>query len=322
MSGETGHICSGASIPSSDRPCSSTRAVRSHIPSLEVRTTASLDQHAARLVEGRERRRPDRRGRCRASRGSRSAPSTPPPRRTGAAAAPAPAPGARPAGAFRPGKAGRSRPGGRWSGCARARTGGTAPCRPRRRACDPSRRRSRGALRGEVRVLDRADAECPRHRRLPHGGQLALALVQRFGRTVHALGEQVDKALGAVAAPAGQLLPVRAEHEAEGDVLGRGAGGQVPGQRRDGEHEAQVERLLGPDDVHEAGRPESPRPVPYAGQVGRRVAVTPVGLAHDERQRFAVAVLEAGWEHAQRTLVLDQQAFLASSSTTTGSSEL
>ena len=36
-----GHICSGASMPSNARPCSSTRAVRSHRPSRDVRTASS-----------------------------------------------------------------------------------------------------------------------------------------------------------------------------------------------------------------------------------------------------------------------------------------
>ena len=36
-----GHICSGASMPSSESPSSSTRAVRSQSPSLESRTVSS-----------------------------------------------------------------------------------------------------------------------------------------------------------------------------------------------------------------------------------------------------------------------------------------
>ena len=53
-----------------------------------------------------------------------------------------------------------------------------------------------------------------------------------------------------------------------------------------------------------------PGAVAHAGQVGRRVAVAAVGLAHDERERLAVAVLEALGEHAERPVVLDQQALL------------
>ena len=46
------------------------------------------------------------------------------------------------------------------------------------------------------------------------------------------------------------------------------------------------------------------------GQVGGRVAVAAVGLAHDQRQRLTVAVLEALGEHAQGPVVLHQQALV------------
>ena len=47
-----------------------------------------------------------------------------------------------------------------------------------------------------------------------------------------------------------------------------------------------------------------------ARQVGRGVAVAAVGLAHDQRQRLALAVLEALGEHAEGPVVLHQQALL------------
>ena len=85
---------------------------------------------------------------------------------------------------------------------------------------------------------------------------------------------------------------------------------EVAGERGDGEDEAQVQGLLGPDDVDEPGGADAAGAVAHAGQVGRRVAVAAVGLAHDQRERLTVAVLEALGEHAQGPVVLHQQALL------------
>ena len=71
-----------------------------------------------------------------------------------------------------------------------------------------------------------------------------------------------------------------------------------------------MQRLLGAHDVDEPGGAEPAGAVADGGQVGGRVAVPAVGLAHDERERVALAVLEALGEHAESPVVLDQQALL------------
>ena len=165
------------------------------------------------------------------------------------------------------------------------------------------------ALGGQVGVLDRADAERVGDGGLALGRQVARALLHGRRGPVDPLGQQVDEALGPAAA-AGQLLAVGPEDEAERDVDGLVVVGQVAGQRGHGEDQAQVQGLLGPDDVDEPGGAEAAGAVAHGGQVGRRVAVAAVGLAHDERERLAVAVLEALGEHAEGAVVLDQQALL------------
>ena len=71
-----------------------------------------------------------------------------------------------------------------------------------------------------------------------------------------------------------------------------------------------MQGLLVPDDVDEPGGTETARTVAHAGQVGRRVAVPAVRLAHDERERLAVAILESLGEHTEGPVVLDQEALL------------
>ena len=88
----------------------------------------------------------------------------------------------------------------------------------------------------------------------------------------------------------------------------RGRVGQIAGERGDGEHETQMERLFGPDDVDQRGGAPSLRAVADAGQIRGRVAVAPVGLAHDQRERIALAVGEPLGEDAECPVVLDQQA--------------
>ncbi len=141
------------------------------------------------------------------------------------------------------------------------------------------------------------------------GRQVARSFLHGGRGPVDPLGQQVDQPLGAPRA-AGQLLAVGPEHEPEPDVHGRRPVGQVAGQGAHGEDQAQVQRLLGPDDVDQPGGADAARAVAHAGQVGGRVAVPAVGLAHDQRERLAVAVLEALGEHAERPVVLHQQALL------------
>ena len=71
-----------------------------------------------------------------------------------------------------------------------------------------------------------------------------------------------------------------------------------------------MEGLLGRHDVEQTGGADAAGAVAHGGQVGRRVAVAAVGLAHDERERLTLAVLEALGEHAQCPVVLHQQALL------------
>ena len=83
---------------------------------------------------------------------------------------------------------------------------------------------------------------------------------------------------------------------------------QVAGQHADGEDEPQVQGLLRADDVQQPVGAQPLGPVPYTRQIGGRIAVAAVGLAHDEGQRLAIAVLEPRGEDAQRAAVLDEQA--------------
>ena len=106
------------------------------------------------------------------------------------------------------------------------------------------------------------------------------------------------------------FLPPGAEDQAEAHVHGGGGVGQVAGQGRHGEDQAQVEGLLGSDHVDERGGPAPFCPVPDARQVGGRVAVPPVGLAHDEGERVTLAIREALGEDALGTVVLDQKTLL------------
>src|SRR6202042_3070501 len=96
----------------------------------------------------------------------------------------------------------------------------------------------------------------------------------------------------------------------EPNVDGRRLVGQVAGEGGDGEDEAQMQGLFGPHDVDQAGGADPAGAVAHSGQVGRRVAVPAVGLAYDQRERLTVAVLEALGEHAERPVVLHQQAHL------------
>ncbi len=109
-------------------------------------------------------------------------------------------------------------------------------------------------------------------------------------------------------APAAQPLAVRSQHQPERHVLGAGRWDQPPGHPADGEDHLQVLALLGTDDVEQACRSASLDAVDDAGQVARAVGERPGRAAHDQRQRLALPVREAGWEHDQRAVGLLQQA--------------
>ena len=94
-------------------------------------------------------------------------------------------------------------------------------------------------------------------------------------------------------------LLVGAEHRAEGDVLEAHGRAEPAGEPRGREHHRQVLRLRRADHVDErAARPASADAVAERREIGRGVAVAAVLLAHDERQRLAVAAREAGREDA------------------------
>ena len=141
------------------------------------------------------------------------------------------------------------------------------------------------------------------------GRQVARALLHGGCGPVDPFGQQIDQTFRP-ARTAGQLLAVRTEDEPERDVDGLVFVAQVAGESRDREDEPQVQGLLGSDDVHDPGGADAAGAVAHAGQVGRRVAVSAVGLAHDQRKRLTVAVLEPLGEHAEGPVVLHQQALL------------
>ena len=79
-------------------------------------------------------------------------------------------------------------------------------------------------------------------------------------------------------------LAVRAEHHAVPDVLGDHVVGQPAGQPADREHLGEVVALPGVGHVDDPVGVQVADPVPDGGQVGDRVAVAAVGLAHDHRR--------------------------------------
>ena len=99
-----------------------------------------------------------------------------------------------------------------------------------------------------------------------------------------------------LAAAALEHLAVLAEHVAEGDVLGPRRRHQPAGHLGDGEDHRQVLRLRGADDVEQPRRADPLDTVDDAGQVARGVGEGAGPAAHDQRQRFAVPVREAGRE--------------------------
>lgn len=79
----------------------------------------------------------------------------------------------------------------------------------------------------------------------------------------------------------------------------------VPGRVED---HLQVQLLRQADHVEQPVGPQLGEPVADRGQVGRVVAETAVGLAHDQRQRLACTIAVPGREHAQRAVALLDQA--------------
>ena len=135
-------------------------------------------------------------------------------------------------------------------------------------------------LRRKVCVLDRTDAQGTGHPRPLLGAEITGTLGHRGVGAGHAFGQQVDQSLG-VPGPAGQLLPTGTENEPEADVHGLRGVRQVAGKPGDVEHQSQVERLFGADDVHQRGGAASLGAVADARQIRGGVAVAPVRFAHD-----------------------------------------
>ena len=103
---------------------------------------------------------------------------------------------------------------------------------------------------------------------------------------------------------------VGAEHGAERHVLRARGSLQPAGLRADGEHHGEMLRLRRADDVEQACTAERLRAVTQCREIRGAVAVAAVLLAHDERQRLAVAIREARRKSAQRAVVDAREPFL------------
>ena len=120
----------------------------------------------------------------------------------------------------------------------------------------------------------------------------ATAARRPFNRFV----EQLDELHG-ITATAAQTLVVRAEDDAELHMDRVGRLVQQSRHARHREHHLEVLALTGVDEVQQQVGAEPLDAVEHAREVRRRVVETAGARSDDERQRLALAVREAGWEH-------------------------
>ena len=304
------HICSGTSMPSRPRLCSSTRAVRS-----AQREAARADrlvglEHRAVLVERREVRRQvvqvgAQLVRADTSRASRRALSGTP---AGAGRAPAPA-------------------------ACRARSAPTRTRRPidlgppedradpgvgvlqvgRRVAVErqhpvPVEDVVLDAVGRQVGVLHRADADRARQRR-PASSSARSGFFSAIAAAARSTASS-SSSISFTESPVRLRSILRSSPSTlPNDTCTASRRRHQPaGHARDLEHHLQVLRLRCPDDVDQQIGVEPLDAIEHAGQVARGVHERPRTGAHDQRQGLVLAVGEPGREHDLGAVALRQRA--------------
>ena len=161
----------------------------------------------------------------------------------------------------------------------------------------------------EIRVLHCADADLRRQRGTRARVAVRAAPLKLGGSALDGLVDQIREPHRIAGARLEHLL-VGAEHGAERDVLRARGSLQPAGLRADGEHHGEMLRLRRADDVEQPRTAERLRAVTQRREIRGAVAVAAVLLAHDERQRLAVAIREPRRKGAQRAVVDAREPFL------------
>ena len=139
------------------------------------------------------------------------------------------------------------------------------------------------------------------------GRELGVLRRDRSDPSLDGFVDDVDEA-GRLAAAALEHLAVLAEHVAEGDVDRLGRRPEPARQLAHGEHHRQVLGLGRADDVEHAVGADPLDAIDDAGEVAGGVREGAGPAAHDQRERFPVAVRVPGWEHDLGPVGLLQQA--------------